>query len=324
MFVDLLARGRKQQSKLHGLVFLLHLLFLLFGPWVGAESFEDILGQKVSWTKRPERIVSLSPSITEVLFAIGCDTTNVAGVTTFCNYPPEVNCITRVGGIVDPSLEAIMSVSPDLVLVTRGNTREFMESLRSLDIPVFAIEGNGDLQEIIGTIDTIGDVVGRSREARFLTGELYARLNSVLEKTEGIKAAERPRVYFGELDGAHWTPGPGSFTHALIEAAGGANIGASAPAPWSPLSLEVIYEQDPEVMLGIFSEGKEASTREEIRRVLQNNEVWSQTSLGRNGRVYLILDDRIQRPGPRVFDVLEEVLIYLHPGIESRTGEAID
>ncbi len=324
MFVDLLARDRKDQSKLYRLILLLHLLLLLSVPLIGAESFEDILGQKVSWTNRPERIVSLSPSITEVLFTIGCDTTNVVGVTTFCNYPPEVKTIASVGGIVDPSLEAIMKVSPDLVLVTRGNTREFMKSLKSLDIPVFAIEGNGDLQEIIGTIVQIGDVVGRSREAGILAGELHERLARVLKKTEGIEAPERPRVYFGELDGAHWTPGPGSFTHALIEAAGGANIGAVAVAPWSPLSLEVIYQQDPEVMLGIYSEGNEVSTRDEIRRILQSNEVWSQTSLGRNGRVFLILDDRIQRPGPRVFDVLEEVLEYLHPGIESRSDEAID
>ena len=321
MFMGFLAESKPDRRPARWLSLLLLLVLITSAR---AELVEDVQGHQVDLARRPTRIVSLSPSITEILFAIGCDTTNVVGVTTFCNYPPAATSIAQVGGIVDPSLEAILQAAPDLVLATRGNTLEFMESLNRLDIPVFAIEGNGDLREIIGTIVQIGLVVGRSREAEALAEKLNKRLDLVLAKTAAIERVNRPRVYFGELDGAHWTPGPGSFVHALIEASGGANIGAVAQAPWSPLALEVIFEQDPEVMLAVYGDDGEAAARREIEKIVRSSDVWSQTSLGRQGRIYLILADRIQRPGPRVFDVLEEVSRYLHPEIWNQPSEAND
>jgi iron complex transport system substrate-binding protein len=123
--------------------------------------FRDDLGKTVTWELPPRRIVSLSPNLTEILFAIGADSTCVVGVTRFCDYPPAATRIARVGGIVDPSLEAIVALHPDLVLATRGNPLEFIESLRRLKIPVYALEDRGGLTQVFEVVRNVGRVTGR-------------------------------------------------------------------------------------------------------------------------------------------------------------------
>jgi iron complex transport system substrate-binding protein len=279
------------------------------------QEFQDVLGQRVAWERPPLRIVSLSPSLTEILFAIGCDSA-VVGVTRFCNYPPKTRGVARIGGVVDASLEAILMLQPDLVLATRGNPREFMESLTGLGIQVYAVETRGELEQILRTIDEVGQVTGRAGAAAKLVGDLRGRLAGVLQRTADLPAEARPRVYLGELEGAHWTAGPGSYAHALIVAAGGTNVGGSAPAAWSPLSFEEIIACDPEVYMGTFggdASVDERSARQRARDILRSDPGWKRTALGRKPRIFMVLEDRLQRPGPRVFDVLEEFARYLHP-----------
>ena len=282
--------------------------------------FEDPLGHVVEWRTPPERIVSLSPSLTEILFAIGCDTTHVVGVTRFCNFPPEARDVPRVGGVVDPSLEAVLLRKPDLVLVTRGNPLEFIESLVRLGIPVYGVETRGRLARILATIAEVGAVTGREGAARRLIERLQATLQDVRQRTATLAPERRPRVFFGELEGAHWTAGPGSYVHGLIEAAGGENIGSVAPSAWSPLSLETIIERDPEVYWGTFGEEGEAAARERVLSTLRNA-TWSQTSLGRTPRLFLAHEDVLQRPGPRVIELLPELARYLHPELWSWDGQ---
>ncbi len=281
--------------------------------------FEDVLGHKLTWRETPRRIVSLSPNLTEILFAIGCDTTNVVGVTRFCNYPPQVRGLPKVGGIVDPNLEAMVVLAPDLVLATRGNALELMESLSELRIPVYAIETQGDLDQIFSTIEEVGRVVGREQAAVLLADSLRARAAAVALRTAGIPPAGRPRIFVGELEGAHWTAGPGSYIHALITTAGGVNVGEVSGKAWSPLTFEAIVVADPEIYLGLFGPitGRtEDEARDHAKRVLAGHEGWRHTSLGRQPRVYLVHEDRFQRPGPRIVGVLEELAAYLHPSEE--------
>jgi cobalamin transport system substrate-binding protein len=310
VFVDILIAG----TRLRRVVTTTALIFVVWAAApVWAETFTDVLGQKVSWESRPQRIVSLSPSLTEILFAIGCEPDVVVGITRFCNYPPITETIPLIGGIVDPSLEAILMAKPDLVLATRGNPLEFLHSLRSLSIPVYGIEANGDLELIINVVREVGRVTGRPGAADSLAVALEKRMKAVATRTENLLPEHRLRVYFGELDGAHWTPGPGSYVHSLLEVAGCVNVGAVATAPWSPLSLEVIIEQDPQVLIGTYTDAdKEAATKRALK-MIEAQGIWTQTSLGRSGQVIMIDADRILRPGPRVFDVLEEVTRTLYP-----------
>ncbi|MFC1571997.1 helical backbone metal receptor [Candidatus Eisenbacteria bacterium] len=285
------------------------------------QTFEDALGHRVVWTEPPARIVSLSPNLTEILFAIQCDSA-IVGVTRFCNHPPAALELPRIGGVVDPSLEAIMMLRPELVLATRGNPVEFLESLAGLKLPVFALETRGDTEQIFRTILSVGKVTGRDVTAGALVDSLRALVRDVTARTAGLDPALRPRVFMGELDGAHWSAGPGSFVHALIEAAGGENVAAIAPAAWSPLSLESIVASDPQVYLGTFAQEGEVAARELVLHTLRTQPGWKDTSLGAEPRVFLVHEDRLQRPGPRVFGVLVEFARELHPSlwVEPRRG----
>ncbi|MCK4413066.1 MAG: ABC transporter substrate-binding protein [Candidatus Eisenbacteria sp.] len=280
-------------------------------------SFEDVLGHQVRWSEPPSRIVSLSPSITEILFSIGCDTNSIVGVTRFCTYPPQAAVIPQVGGVVDPSLEVVLAREPDLVLATRGNPLEFMASLVSLGLPVYALETRGDLGQIIETIRAAGSVSGRDDGARALIRRLHEHRDRVERRTVGLDSTHRPRVYYGELEGALWTAGPGSYLNDLIWGAGGANVAAGAPSAWCALSLEEIVAHDPQVYLGSFSgddtSANRAAETKRIQGFLNSHEVWSRTSLGRDPRIFLVQEDRLMRPGPRIFDVLEEFARFLHP-----------
>jgi iron complex transport system substrate-binding protein len=283
----------------------------------GPATFVDALGHRVTLPEPPRRIVSLSPNLTEMLFAVGCDTTEIVGVTRFCNYPPAARRVAPVGGIVDPSLESILERRPDLVLATRGNPLEFILSLTRLGLPVYALEDRGSLERIPQNVAAIGAVVGRGPQAEALASDLRARLQAVAARTGGLPDSGRPVVYFGELDGALWTAGPGSYIDDLIRAAGGTNAAAGAPSAWCALSLEAIVAADPQVYLGTFAgEDTEARRREaedRARERVTTREAWRETRLGRAPRLFLVHEDRLQRPGPRVIDVLEEFARFLHP-----------
>jgi len=291
-------------------------------PDRAANVFTDPLGHRVEWRTPPGRIVSLSPSLTEILFAIGHDATTIVGRTRFCNYPTAVESIAKIGGIVDPSLEAILLLQPDLVLATRGNPLEFMESLARLGVPVYAVETDGGLARVFASIAEVGALTGREEQAGALVAHLSERLGRVVERTAGLRATERPRVYYGEIEGAHWTAGPGSFIDDLIRLTGADNVASIAPAAWSALSLEVILARDPQVYLGILRDEDSARAYTRVVSDLQSLAGWRDTSLGHTPRVFLVHEDRLQRPGPRLIDVLEELARFLHPELWADSSAA--
>lgn len=284
--------------------------------------FKDVLGQSLSWETPPQRIVSLSPNLTEILFAIGGDSTCVVGVTRFCDHPAAAARIARVGGIVDPNLEAIVALHPDLVLATRGNPLEFIESLRRLRIPVYALEDRGGLTQIFRIVREIGEVTGRWARGDSLARSMEARVDAVRRRTARLSADARPRIYFGELEGALWTAGPGTYIDDLITAAGGRNVASIASSAWSALALEAIVMRDPQVYLGTFTGADTPERRSDAEaratHLLRTREGWSGTQLGVRPRVFLVHEDRLQRPGPRVIDVLEAFASFLHPELGER------
>lgn len=345
MPVGFLSRGGRALARGRMLCLGLAVAFgVAFGAAFGADAggalvFVDDLGHDCVMSAYPQRIVSLSPSLTEMLFAIGCDSTRIVGVTTFCDYPPAAMRIARVGGIVDASLEAILLLRPDLVLATRGNPLELIESLTKLGIPVYAMEDRGDLARVFTNIRRLGEVTGRTDEAGALAGALLARLDAVNRATATLAPQQRPRVYFGELGDALWTAGPGSHVDGVIAAAGGTNVAADAPDAWCPLALEAVLARDPEVYFGTYAgmpaakaprdPGEASAARADrssaaqarARDYLRGHAAWRTTSLGRGLRIFLVEEDRILRPGPRVIDVLEEFARFLHPELFGPAGE---
>jgi len=295
-------------------------------PQSGGRTFTDALDRTITWSTAPGRIVSLSPNLTEILFALGLEPESIVGVTRFCDHPPEAGQIDVVGGIVDPNLERIASLEPDLVLATRGVPLETMTSLERLGLPVYALETRGEIDQILTNIRLIGAVTGRRAAGEKLADTLQGRIDRLTARLQDVPAAERPRVYYGDLEGPHWTAGPGSFIHALITLAGGQNIAAQAPAAWTPLSLETIVAADPQVYLGTFDPAAESADEARARAgdLLRNHEGWRATRLGKatSPRIMMVATDRLQRPGPRVIDVLEEFARFLHPHCwEKSTGE---
>ncbi|MBD3334067.1 MAG: ABC transporter substrate-binding protein [Candidatus Eisenbacteria bacterium] len=310
-------------------------LSLLAAPAAPAATFVDDLGDTLRWQAPPERIVSLSPSLTELLFALGIDgqvsrpaeawpapgsrsrsgiaSQTLVGVTRFCDHPPEAKKITVVGGIVDPSLEAIRSVNADLVLVTRGNPREFVHALQDLGIATYAVETNGSLRELIAAMARAARAVGRSAAGDSLAANLTQRLQRLESKTEPLAMTRKPRVYYGSVEPPYWTAGPGSTIDDIIRVAGGINVASGAPTPWCVYSLESIVAHDPQVLLGTYPQGREARKRNAVVKILAERPGWRDTQLGEEPRLCLIEEDLLMRPGPRILTAAERVAACLHP-----------
>lgn len=286
------------------------------------QRIRDCLGHEVVWKEPPHRIISLSPNLTEILAAIGAADALV-GVTRFCDYPPYIQSIPRVGGILDPNLEAMSQLEPDLVLTTRGVPLETMATISDLGLPLYALDSRGGLEVIRDNILEIGVVTGWAIEAAQLADSLWTILDNVHQTTSGLASEQRPRVYYGELGGAHWTTGPGTFIHDLIWAAGGRNVTADAPSGWIPVSLEALVQSDPQVYLGTYDEERETpdQARERVHRELQTLPGWRDTSLGQQAtpRVWLVEVDQLQRPGPRIIPVTVAFSKFLHPDLWSDT-----
>ncbi|MBU1700769.1 MAG: ABC transporter substrate-binding protein [Candidatus Eisenbacteria bacterium] len=301
------------------------------------KTFVDDLGDTLRWETRPQRIVSLSPNITELLFALGVSgetagsssrsgsslgplpgDQKIVGVTRFCDEPPEALTIYNVGGIVDPSLEAILSAEPDLVFVTRGNPRTFIESLRQLNIPLYAMDPNGPLQDLVEAMKRVGYAAGRAGEADALAADLKARL-AVLEKRFGALPQEKkPRVYYGSIEPPLWTAGPGSTIDDIIRIAGGANIADDAPTPWCIYTLESVIAQNPQILLGVYPAGQKDAERRRIMHLLAESPGWKDTELGMIQQVCLIEENVLMRPGPRIVLAAENAARCFHPAEFSR------
>lgn len=254
----------------------------------------------------PERIISLAPSNTEVLFALGLGD-KVVGVTDLCDYPEEAQEIEKVG-FVEINLEKIVDLEPDLVLYIGGTAQlEKTQTMEDLGLTVLVLAPS-DIEGIFADIELVGRTTGTEDEAADLVSELRARMDEVLSR---VAQAKRQPLVFYELDATDparpWTAGPGSFIDALITMAGGVNLGASAEMEWAQFSTEEVIAQDPEIIiLGDANYGVTAESVEE-------RPGWGVITAVKAGAIYPIDDTLVSRPGPRIVDGLEELARIIHP-----------
>lgn len=267
----------------------------------------DDTGRAVTIDKEPKRIVSLAPSNTEILFALGLGS-NVVGVTDFCDYPAEAKEKPKMGG-VKPSLEKIVASQPDLVLAIAetAGPPEVATKLEGLGVKVIVL-GAKNLDGIMASIQMVGKATGKEAEAAKVVAQMKSKIDAVMSKTKGVSS--KPRVMY-EIDATDpakpYTPGPNSFIDALITLAGGANIAADAKLEWAQLSLEEVVKKDPEVI--ILGDANYGVTPDQVKQ----RPGWSTLTAVKNDRVSPIDDNLISRPGPRVADGLEAMAKLIHP-----------
>jgi len=264
----------------------------------------DDLGRLVAINGTPQRIVSLAPSNTEILFALGLGD-KVVGVTDWCDYPPEALEKEKVGSYDTPDIEKIVALTPDLILVAYGTTMDVINSMVGLGLTVFGIKTT-DLDDLLNDIRTIGEITNKEVEALALTSEMAVGIHAVTDQTEELE--QRPKVFYllwGGEDGALWTAGSGTFIHELIGKAGGVNICQNITS-YTTISIEYVLARDPEII--IASESSYGWAMNETGPLASTNA--SQTD-----RIFTCDDDLVQRPGPRLVKGLEWFAHFIQPDI---------
>ncbi|MCS7139429.1 MAG: cobalamin-binding protein [Candidatus Nezhaarchaeota archaeon] len=273
----------------------------------------DRSGKIVVIASEPRRIVSLSPAITEILFALGLGD-RVVGVTAYCNYPLDVEEMKKgkrlsvIGGYWDPNLEAIVALNPDLVIGDSlvPSHLDVAERLRTLNITVL-LTGSKLIEDVFYDINLIGKATGRFREAQELVAKLEARIKVVVQKVANLP---RAKVYYELWFSPLFSAGPGTFIDQLIFYAGGKNIFHDAKVPWPVVSDEDVIARNPDVI--ILPDTYMSDYNVSIDSI-KARPGWSVISAIKNNRVYFIEEDIIVRPGPRLVEALEIIARYLHP-----------
>ncbi len=285
---------RRQQGILTGMPFMAH---------VSSRSFVDDAGHRIYLAKPPARIVSLAPSITEMLFSLGLEE-QIVGVTEFCDYPAAAKSKAKVG-YANPSVEVIIALRPELVLAPRDFLRPDLQvKLEQLKIPVFVLDAH-TLEDIPLQIHTLGQMFEKVSAASAVTQHIREHLAAIKRKVETLPAK---RVLYVLNSQPLITVGPGSFIHQMIGVAGGINIATQTSNAYPRLSMETVLKEDPEVL--IFPSGEvEAVPRSEQQQWRR----WDSLSAVKHQRFHEVSSSLLNRPGPRVVEGLEQLARAIHP-----------
>lgn len=266
-------------------------------------TFVDEANRSVSVPARIERVISLAPNLTETIYAVGAGD-RLVGNTTFCNYPAEAKNVTKVGDTMQPDIERVLALKPQLVLVsTASQLQAFTRQLDEHGIAVFVTDPH-DLAGVMKSIRTVGELLNQSTTANDLLIWLQSRIDHVERSVE-----KRPRVsVFFQLSGQPlYTAGRQSFVTDLIERAGGHSVTADLNEAWPKLSDETALASQPEAIVMLSGEAMGASANKGVASALRNSPA------AKAGRVFVIDGDLLTRPGPRLVDGLEKMAYALHP-----------
>jgi iron complex transport system substrate-binding protein len=264
----------------------------------------DQMGRSVEVPDDPRRVVALAPSITEIVFALGCED-RLAGATRFSNFPPAAKRLPRVGSYVHLDLERIVALSPDLCIAVKdGNPKAVIQRLEALQIPVYAVNPI-NLGAVGDTILEVGQLLNARQPAERLVAEMNARIEAVKAQVAG--SSSRPRVFFQIGISPIVSVGSETFIHELITMAGGINVTAGA-VPYPRFSREEIFALAPEILI-ITSMDRNKSFLEAKIEWQQ----WPEIPAIRDQRIHLVDSDLFDRASPRLVDGLELLVGLLHP-----------
>jgi len=272
----------------------------------------DDLGRRITVPTKISRVVSLAPSVTESVFAVGAGD-RLVGDTTYCNYPEEAKAIQKVGDTLNPNLETIVALKPDVVFVSGASQLEtFTNTLDRNSIAVYVMNPMG-LDAMIRNLWQLGIIFGTEVESEKLVRELKDRERKVTDTLETFpRDDEQPanydkrvgtvRVFVQISNEPLFTIGKDAFLNDLIRSAGGRSVTENVPSSFPKLSKETALALQPEAI--ILSDSADNQ---------EPNEVFKDSPAVKNGRVYKINADILSRPGPRLVDALEQIAKDLHP-----------
>jgi len=271
----------------------------------------DDLGRTVVLAAPAQRVVSLAPANTEILFAVGAGG-QVVGRDETSDFPADALALPTIGGYSGFNLEAIVALHPDLVLAQGGgfNSPELVASLEELGLTVFSLPNPTSMEGMFTNLETVALLTGHEQEVETLLASLRTRVAAVDEKIMPLSYA--PTVYY-ELDATEpskpFTAGPGTFVDLLISRAGGLNIGSALEGQWAQISLEQLVVANPAMI--ILGDAAYGETSEKVSQ----RPGWEMLTAIQTGQVFPIDDNLVSRPGPRLVDGLEALARLLHPGV---------
>jgi iron complex transport system substrate-binding protein len=261
----------------------------------------DDLGRLVTINGTPERIISLAPSNTEILFALGLGD-RVVGVTMYCDYPPEAQDKEKVGDYYGPDIEKIIALQPDLVLATDFHRFDLIPALEQQGVAVFAVAPQ-TLDDVLESIQKIGQIADKEAEALELVDRMTSKIEEIEEQTKELE--EKPRVFYMTWQDPMWTVGRATWIDDLINISGGVNIFSQYFESGAMVEIEWVILLNPEIII----------TSEWSYEWALNATELASTNASQTGRIYTFDDDLAQRPGPRLVEGLEWFAYLIHPEI---------
>jgi iron complex transport system substrate-binding protein len=260
----------------------------------------DETNTTITLEQAPERVITLAPSETEIMFAIGAGD-KVVGVDQYSDYPEEAKSKAKVGDM-NTNIEAVIALQPDLVVASASMNQKAIEQLRSYDIKVYASSPK-TVDQVIEKIETVGTIMNVQQNAKKLADKMRADKQFVVD---AVKDAPKKKVYLEYSPG--WTVGKGEFLDELISLAGGINVGADKSG-WYEIDPEHIIQANPEVIL--YPEGEGAG--DVILDGIKKRPGWAQIDAVKNNRMYSFEQSPVVRVGPRLTDGLKEIAKAIHP-----------
>jgi iron complex transport system substrate-binding protein len=269
----------------------------------------DNLGCTVTIEKTPMRIVSLSPCNTEILFAVGAGDRVVAG-TTYDTYPLEAVNLSKIGGFSSVNIEAVVNMSPDLVLAEDGNGLDTINALKSLDLKVVTLNPK-TMDDILENIRLVGNITGNDDTAASLTADMTQQIGNITDMTEDIPNSRKPRVLYIVWHEPMYAASAGSYPDDLIQMAGGNNI--IQAQGWPVISIEDVVDKNPQIIICSGMGGGSYT----IMEAITGNQVLAQTDAVKNNKVYPVDDpNTIELAGPRIVQGLAELHGFIAPDIQ--------
>lgn len=288
---------------------------LFLGSFAFGLQVVDSVGRVVSLPGPANRVVSLTPANTEIVFALGAGE-KLVGVTTYCDYPEEAKTKEKVGSITEVDLEAVVRLSPDLVLAGSLTPKETVDRIAELGYPVVVLDAKS-IAEVLENIRKVALLLGKDKEGEELVASLEKAVTDITTKVAGIPEAARPRVFHVIWHDPLWTAGKNTFIHEFITLAGGQNVAGDLEG-YVTLDLEELVRRNPDIITVVSTHGGENFPYQFI-----TSDSRLQT-LGavQNKKVFVVDGDVVSRPGPRVVEALRIFASIMHPELFPPQGAA--
>jgi len=272
----------------------------------GIVTVTDQMGREVTIEGIPQRIISLSPSNTEVAFALGLGE-RIVGVTEFCNYPPEALEKDIVGGFSTPSIEKVIELEPDLILASTIHKEE-VPRLEELGIPVLVVEASS-LNELYASMSLVAEITGVISAGEEVIASMQQRIQAVQDVVSVIDDEDKIRVYYEVYSDPLMSAGSGAFINDVITLAGGINIFGDVDENYPQISAEVVAERQPDIILFPDYHG----TADLVLEGMADRPGWESVPAVLEFRVHAMSDDTFARPGPRAVEAIEEAARIFYP-----------